>query len=106
MSAKSLVYSLLLVSLFASCAQNPVTGKKEFMLMTEEQEISMGKEADPDIIAQYGLYEHPVLQKFVEANGKRMAALSHRPGLNYQFRILDSPVVNAFALPGGYVYFT
>lgn len=96
----------LFMLLLVSCAQNPVTGKKEFMLMTEEQEISMGAEADPGIVAQYGIYQHPALQKFLEDNGKRMAALSHRPGLKYQFRILDSPVVNAFALPGGYVYFT
>ncbi len=99
-------YLILFTLIFGSCAQNPVTGKKEFMLMTEEQEISLGAEADPDIVKQYGVYNHPVLQKFVEDNGRRMAALSHRPGLNYQFRILDSPVVNAFALPGGYVYFT
>jgi predicted Zn-dependent protease len=92
--------------LFLSCAQNPVTGKKELMLMTESQEITLGNESDPAIVAQYGLYENAELQRFIEEKGKQMAAVSHRPNLNYTFRILDAPVVNAFAVPGGYVYFT
>jgi predicted Zn-dependent protease len=96
----------LAILLFFSCAQNPVTGKKELMLMTESQEIALGNESDPAIVAQYGLYENKELQRFIEEKGKQMAAISHRPNLNYSFKILDSPVVNAFAVPGGYVYFT
>ena len=89
-----------------SCAVNPVTGKKQVVLMSEAQEVAMGQEADPQIIAQYGLYEDKALQDFINQKGKAMAAVSHRPGLNYQFRIVDSEVINAFAVPGGYVYFT
>lgn len=89
-----------------SCATNPVTGKKQVVLMSEEQEIAMGKEADPQIVAQFGLYENAALQSFITTKGKQMAAISHRPGLNYEFKILDSEVLNAFAVPGGYVYFT
>ncbi len=89
-----------------SCAVNPVTGKKQVVLMSEAQEIAMGQEADPQIIAQYGLYDDKSLQDFITQKGKAMAAISHRPGLNYQFRIVDSEVINAFAVPGGYVYFT
>lgn len=74
--------------------------------MSEAQEISLGKEADPQIIEQYGLYEDKALQDFINERGKKMAAISHRSNLEYQFRILDSDVLNAFALPGGYVYFT
>ena len=74
--------------------------------MSESQEISMGKEYDPSVVAQYGLYENPSLQAFITEKGKQMAAISHRPNLPYEFKILDSPVVNAFAVPGGYVYFT
>lgn len=92
--------------LFNSCARNPVTGKRQVVLMSEEQEIAMGKEADPQIIAQYGLYENAELQSFITQKGKQMAAISHRPNLDYQFRIVDSDVINAFAVPGGYVYFT
>ena len=89
-----------------SCARNPVTGKKQVVLMSEKQEIAMGKEADPQIIAQFGLYEDTALQNFINLKGKQMAAISHRPKLDYGFRVLDSEVLNAFAVPGGYVYFT
>lgn len=102
------IYSCLLASIFLvnSCVINPVTGKKQLVLMSEEQEIAMGKDADPQIVAQYGLYENKTLQDFITQKGKEMAAISHRPNLNYEFKILDSEVLNAFAVPGGYVYFT
>ncbi len=74
--------------------------------MSEAQEIAMGKEADPQIIAQFGLYEDSSLQRFINEKGKQMAAKSHRPNLEYNFRIVNSEVLNAFAVPGGYVYFT
>ena len=89
-----------------SCSRNPVTGKKEVSFMSESQEIAMGKQYDPSIVEQYGLYQNPTLQSFITEKGKQMAAISHRPNLPYEFKILDSPVVNAFAVPGGYVYFT
>ena len=94
------------VALFDMCAVNPVTGKKQVVLMSEAQEIEMGKSADPEIIAQYGLYEDKTLQDFINQKGKEMAAVSHRPNLDYHFRIVDSDILNAFAIPGGYVYFT
>jgi predicted Zn-dependent protease len=96
-----------LILFFASgCAVNPVTGKKELMFMSEAQEIALGKESDPSIVAMYGLFENDRLQKFINEKGQEMAKISHRPDLSYEFKILDSPVVNAFAVPGGYVYFT
>jgi predicted Zn-dependent protease len=88
------------------CARNPVSGKRQVVLMSEAQEIAMGKEADPQIVAQYGLYEDSALQRFIRAKGQAMAVISHRPNINYEFKILDSEVLNAFATPGGYVYFT
>lgn len=99
----SFATSILMID---ACAVNPVTGKKQVVLMSEAQEIAMGKEADPQIIAQFGLYENKELQDFINVKGKQMAAISHRPNLDYQFRIVDSDVINAFAVPGGYVYFT
>ena len=96
----------LSLCLVHSCATNPVTGKRQVALITEEQEIAMGIDADPQIVAQYGLYEDPQLQAFINEKGKQMAAVSHRPELNYTFRIVDSDVLNAFAVPGGFVYFT
>jgi len=90
----------------SSCKTNPVTGKKELNFMSEQKEIALGKESDPAIVASYGLYEDEKMQKFIDEKGQEMARISHRPHLNYEFKILDSPVVNAFAVPGGYVYFT
>lgn len=97
---------IISVSLFSDCARNPVTGRKQVVLMSEEQEIAMGKEADPQIIAQFGLYEDTAIQNLLTSKGKRMAAISYRPKLDHSFRVLNSEVVNAFATPGGYVYFT
>ncbi|HEX6333954.1 MAG TPA: M48 family metallopeptidase, partial [Flavisolibacter sp.] len=89
-----------------SCARNPVTGKNQLVFMSEAQEIAMGREADPQIVAQFGLYEDSALQRFVREEGRKMAAISHRPNLDYTFRVLNSEAINAFAVPGGYVYFT
>jgi len=89
-----------------SCAKNPVTGKRQVVFTSEAQEIAMGQEADPQIIAQYGLYQDSTLQRFINEKGKAMAAISHRPNLQYHFRVVDSEILNAFAVPGGYVYFT
>ncbi len=93
-------------SLLTDCARNPVTGRKQVVLMSEAQEIAMGKEADPQIIAQFGLYEDTAIQNFVVSKGKQIAAISYRPNLEHNFRVLNSEAVNAFATPGGYVYFT
>lgn len=96
----------LLATLSLSCAVNPVTGKKDLILLSEEAEIQMGRESDPVITRSFGLYEDEVIQDRITKLGRRMASISHRPQLKYEFKILDSPVVNAFAVPGGYVYFT
>ncbi len=107
---RNMIFRLFIIfvmtTFISSCARNPVTGKKEFMLMSESQEAALGQQSDPAIIAQYGLYNDQNLQDFINTKGKSMGAISHRPELTYSFRLLDSPVVNAFAVPGGYVYFT
>lgn len=97
---------LIALMMFLSCATNPVTGKKDFMLLSEQDEIRMGRNADPSVVESFGLYDDPELASFLDQMGQEMAAISHRPHLTYTFRLLDGPVVNAFALPGGYVYFT
>jgi predicted Zn-dependent protease len=96
----------LLAALAASCAINPVTGKKELSLISEEGEISLGKETDAEIQRQYGFYTDATLAAYVTAVGQKMAPLTHRPKLKYTFQVLDTPVVNAFAVPGGYIYVT
>jgi len=95
-----------LIVLVPSCAVNPVTGKRQLMFMTEEQEISLGAQYHPSVVATFGVYENEALQKFIEEKGTEMGKISHRPNLTYHFTILDSPVINAFAVPGGYLYFT
>ncbi|MCX8020117.1 MAG: M48 family metalloprotease [Chitinophagaceae bacterium] len=98
--------SLIIFFILYGCSRNPVTGKKQVTLISERQEIAMGQEADPQIVAEFGLYPDSALQKFIREKGMQMAAISHRPNLNWTFRILDSDVINAFAVPGGYIYFT
>ena len=91
---------------WAGCATNPVTGKRQISLVSRAKELEIGREADPAIIAEYGLYGDSTLQRYVDSVGQRLAASSQLPGLTWHFRLLDSPVVNAFALPGGYIYIT
>ena len=95
-----------LALLVIACSVNPVTGKKEIMFVGEEKEIAMGKGAHPSIMAQFGKYDDDKLQAFITEKGNEMAAVSHRSHLNYEFNVVDSPILNAFAVPGGYVYFT
>ena len=101
-------WPLLLVLMVGvvGCAVNPVTGQRQFVLFSESQEIQMGREADRDIVANLGLYEDEELEALIREMGARMAAGSERPDLPWTFRIVDDPTVNAFALPGGFVYFT
>ena len=101
-----IAYVLSVALLVNSCSRNPVTGKRQVVFMSEAQELAMGKEADPQIIASFGLYEDSSMQRFIREKGSQMAAISHRPNIEYTFRVVDSEVINAFAVPGGYVYFT
>jgi len=104
-----LIYTLLFIAtimIVFSCSRNPVSGKKEFMLMSINQEIAMGKQSDPEVIRAFGLYPDDKIQRFISEKGQRMARISHRRDLKYEFKVLDSPVINAFAVPGGYIYFT
>ncbi len=95
----------LLVQL-SGCATNPVSGDSDFVLMTESQEVSTGKRYHEDILNQYDVYDDAELQAYVNGIGQELAKISHRKNLNFQFTVLDSPEVNAFALPGGFIYIT
>ena len=106
MSACRAAAALGALALAAACATNPVTGSRELALMTEGRELSIGRDADEQIRERMGVYDSPALQAYVADLGHRLAALSHRPNLPWQFAIVDSPAVNAFALPGGYIYLT
>ena len=99
--------ALLLAALLgANCSVNPATGRRQLALLGEAQEIELGRDADREITASLGLYGDEETQRYVEQVGRPLAAVSERPELPWQFRVVDDPVVNAFALPGGFVYVT
>jgi len=94
------------ILIWIACAVNPVTGKRELMLVTEQEEIDLGKQTDEEIASTYGVYESPELTEYINRLGTNMAKITHRASLEYHFKVLDTPVINAFAVPGGYVYVT
>ncbi len=98
-----LVVGLLWLS---ACATNPVTGRPNFVLMSESDEIALGKRYSKEISKQQPTYKDAELNAYVNRIGQKLAAVSHRPGLQFQFKVVDSTSVNAFALPGGFIYIT
>jgi predicted Zn-dependent protease len=102
------VISLALVAsvVVGGCVTNPATGKKEFSLMSVQQEMQLGAEADAQIVAEFGLYNDAAIASYVSSMGNKVLAGAPSTGFSFNFRVLDSPVINAFALPGGYIYVT
>ncbi len=94
------------VALTIACATNPVTGKKQVSLLSEAEEQAIGQQQDVEIRREMGVYDDAALQQYVSEIGQEIARNSHRPNLQWTFTIVDSPAINAFALPGGYVYLT
>lgn len=94
------------VGLGCGCARNPVSGKQEFVLMSEQQEIALGQRTHAELLQQYPLTQDVALQQYVKSIGARLAKVSHRKNLVYRFYVVDSDQINAFALPGGYIYVT
>jgi predicted Zn-dependent protease len=88
------------------CAVNPATGERQLSLIGEQREIQMGREADQEVQSSLGLVDNEGLQRYVSGIGKELAATSERPELPWSFAVVDDPVVNAFALPGGFIYVT
>ena len=89
-----------------ACATNPATGESQLSLIGEGQEIEMGRQADQSIVQTMGVYDDDELQRYVRDLGHEMAAVSERPDLPWTFRVVDEPMINAFALPGGFIYMT
>lgn len=97
---------VLILAHLPGCATNPATGKRQLMLVSESQEASMGRDADEQFHGLYGDFPSRGVQSYVESVARPLAAASERPTLPWTFRVVDDPQVNAFALPGGYVYVT
>ena len=88
------------------CATNPVTGRRELSLVSSGQELKLGQQGYPAVIGEYGQYDDAALAAYVDSVGQRVARASHLPSLQWHFTVLDDPTVNAFAMPGGYIYIT
>jgi len=97
---------VVLLSLISGCATNPATGKRQLMLVSEAQEIEMGRQADKEVEASFGLYPDEKVQAYVARLGASLVTGSERQNLPWTFRVVDDPTVNAFALPGGFIYVT
>jgi predicted Zn-dependent protease len=100
------ILSAVLCLALGSCATNPATGRRQIMLVSEAQEIQMGREADQEVAGSLGLYPEASVQSYVASLGAPLAAASERPNLPWTFRVVDDASVNAFALPGGFIYAT
>jgi len=100
--------SVLLAVIALSCLLpgSSLVAEPLLMAMSEEEEIELGRTENRKILAQFGLYRDEELQSYITKIGERIAAYSSRPELQFHFTILNDPLVNAFALPGGYVYVT
>jgi predicted Zn-dependent protease len=98
--------ALLPVALAAACATNPVTGKSELSLVSESQEIQMGKQSQDEVARTIGYYNDAAIQSYVAAIGRKLAEASERPQLPWEFHVVNDASVNAFALPGGYINVT
>jgi len=97
---------LLAACTATACARNPATGARQLSLISESREIQMGREYDQEVRSSLGLYPDSALQRYVQELGARLAARSERPNLPWTFHVVDDPVVNAFALPGGFIFVT
>ena len=93
--------SVLALVAVAACAVNPATGRREFSLVSEQQEIAMGQQGKADVQRSIGIYQDSALNAYLSDLGMRIARRTERPDLPWSFQVADEPVVNAFALPGG-----
>ena len=83
------ILALLALATLTACALNPATGKRQLSFIGEDQEVDMGREADPTIRRTFGTYDDEELQAYVERVGQKLAAVSERPELDWHFHVLD-----------------
>ena len=102
----STIVAFLASMCWSSCATNPATGESQLSLISESQEIQMGKQAAQEVRQTLGLVDDGALQAYVQRVGRQLAAASERPDLPWGFHVVDDPTPNAFALPGGFIYIT
>ncbi len=92
---------------FIGCATNPITGQRELMLFSPQQDIAVGRKYAPEVEKQMGgRIADQTLQNYIDSVGQRIARVSHNPDFEYRFVALNHESINAFALPGGYIFIT
>lgn len=104
--ARAMAVVVLACGFAAACAVNPVTGRRQLALISESQEIQLGRESAQQVAQQLGLVPDSALQQYVQRIGADLARESERPALPWTFRVVDDPTPNAFALPGGFIFLT
>jgi predicted Zn-dependent protease len=97
---------LALTLLVGGCAVNPVTGQRQLALVSEAQEIELGRQTAEQAVQTIGLVDNAALQEYVNRLGQTLARSSERPELPWTFGVLDDPTPNAFAAPGGFIFIT
>jgi len=105
-SHRYIIILMMIVLIFSACGINPVTRTRELNFISEEREISLGRNASSSISQQYGIYNNTELEHYVNEVGQRLVGVSDRNSIPYEFHVVDIPMLNAFALPGGYIYIT
>jgi len=103
---RTLPLFLIVVATAIACVTNPATGQRQFNILSEGDEVALGKQSDAQIRQEMGVYADQPLQDYVNRVGQAMAKTSHRPQLPWTFAVVDASAINAFALPGGYIYLT
>jgi predicted Zn-dependent protease len=103
---RHLKWLVVAAAVAAACATNPATGRRQLLLISEQEEIQLGRESDQEVRQQMGVYEDADLQRYVERVGRELVRSSYRTELPWTFTVVDEQAVNAFALPGGFVYLT
>ena len=102
---KFLVFGI--VFLLSGCADNPITGQQELMFFPEGQDVEIGKKYAPEIEKELGgRIKDNQLQQYIDGVGQKVAYMGHKPSWEYHFTALNHNMINAFALPGGYIFIT
>lgn len=99
-----ILISLLSTLLLLFCATTGPGGKKSLILISTKQEVSLGKEFAQEIDSTNPISKDEILNSYVNQVGQKIAKISDRPDLKYHFSVIDTPIVNAFACPGGFIY--
>jgi predicted Zn-dependent protease len=103
---RSLRWTILAAIVAVGCATNPATGRRQLLLISEQEEIQLGRQSDQEVREQMGVYADAELQRYIERVGMQLVRSSYRTGIPWTFTVVDEQAVNAFALPGGFVYVT